>query len=114
MALIECYECKHQISSAVSACIQCGAPMSALNTSAPAAHVAQPTVQMSSSSVFASEAPVPVRPVPVWLIIGIVILPPVFVWFLLRSGHTTKQRMLGFGWLVVGIYLRVVTMLVGN
>lgn len=121
MALIECYECKRQISSAASACVQCGAPVSAVQSAQPAAYVppsrgnaAQPTVQVSPSSVFASEQPVPVRAVPIWLMIGIVILPPIFVWFLLRPGHTAKQRILGFGWLAVGIYGRLALMMTGS
>jgi hypothetical protein len=35
------------------------------------------------------------------LIIGIVILPVIFVWFLLRQGYSTTTRILGFGWLIL-------------
>lgn len=29
------------------------------------------------------------------------LLPMVFVWFLLRNGHSAKQRLFGFGWLAL-------------
>ena len=34
-----------------------------------------------------------------WLKIMVFLLPAFFVWFLLRNGHSSKQRLLGFGWL---------------
>lgn len=36
-----------------------------------------------------------------WLKIMVFLLPMVFVWFLLRSGHSAKQRLFGFGWLAL-------------
>lgn len=39
------------------------------------------------------------RPVEGWLKIMVFLLPAFFVWFLLRNGHSSKQRLLGFGWL---------------
>ncbi|MFJ2488733.1 hypothetical protein [Pseudomonas sp. NPDC087639] len=41
------------------------------------------------------------RPVEGWLKIMVFLLPMVFVWFLLRSGHSAKQRLFGFGWLAL-------------
>ncbi|MHA3739033.1 hypothetical protein ACXR0M_25630 [Pseudomonas sp. Eth.TT006] len=41
------------------------------------------------------------RPVEGWLKIMIFLLPMVFVWFLLRNGHSLKQRFFGFGWLAL-------------
>lgn len=38
-----------------------------------------------------------------WWIVGIVAAPIIFVWPLLRRGHSTLARVLGFGWLVVGL-----------
>jgi hypothetical protein len=43
------------------------------------------------------------RRVSVPLIIGIVLVPIVFSWFLLRKGHSTLSRVLGFGWLGLGL-----------
>ena len=39
------------------------------------------------------------RPVEGWLKIMVFLLPMVFVWFLLRNGHSAKQQLFGFGWL---------------
>lgn len=50
-------------------------------------------------------APGGVRPVELWLKLMIFFLPPFFVWFLLRRGHSTGQRLLGFGWLALMILL---------
>ena len=41
------------------------------------------------------------RPVEGWLKIMVFLLPMVFVWFLLRNGHSAKQRLFGFGWLAL-------------
>lgn len=41
------------------------------------------------------------RPVEGWLKIMVFLIPMVFVWFLLRSGHSAKQRLFGFGWLAL-------------
>ena len=41
------------------------------------------------------------RPVEGWLKIMIFLLPMVFVWFLLRYGHSMKQRFFGFSWLAL-------------
>lgn len=39
-----------------------------------------------------------------WLLgIGIFVLPYVFVWWLLRKGHSTLSRVLGFGWLALAL-----------
>lgn len=59
--------------------------------------MAQPrgTVQ-STSTVSPPDAARSVSPL---LGLGIFILPPVFTWCLLRKGHTTTQRLLGFSWL---------------
>lgn len=45
------------------------------------------------------------RPVELWLKLMIFFLPPFFVWFLLRRGHSLGQRLLGFGWLALMILL---------
>ncbi|MDN3223672.1 hypothetical protein [Pseudomonas nunensis] len=41
------------------------------------------------------------RPVEGWLKIMAFLLPPFFVWFLLRPGHSLQQRLIGFGWLAL-------------
>jgi hypothetical protein len=142
MALIECYECKRNISSQALVCIHCGAPMAERAAPAHAAAVAAPA--QASTISFGSlprnkavpeavalppmaeplpkvlpaaagrrrrqqaEQPVVMpgnadgsRPVEGWLKIMVFLMPLVFVWFLLRSGHSMKQRFFGFGWLAL-------------
>lgn len=52
-------------------------------------------------STFTPAVAPPQRKVGILLFIGILFLPIIFVWFLLRKGHTTLARVLGFGWLLV-------------
>ncbi|MFT4179272.1 MAG: hypothetical protein QM612_07390 [Thermomonas sp.] len=47
----------------------------------------------------------PTRKVGILLFIGILFLPYIFVWFLLRKGHSTLARTLGFGWLLLLFWL---------
>lgn len=47
----------------------------------------------------------PQRKVGILLFIGILFMPIIFVWFLLRKGNTTSARVLGFGWLLVLFFL---------
>jgi len=137
MALIECYECKRNISSEALVCIHCGAPMAehAAMHAQPAAQTA--TISFGSlprnntvpeAAIAPAAPPLPKvmpaaagrrrrqqaaqaleqpanadgsRPVEGWLKIMVFLLPMVFVWFLLRSGHSAKQRLFGFGWLAL-------------
>lgn len=130
MALIECYECKQSISSTAPACIHCGAPagtvQAATSTAAPVQAPlsfgrlpADEKVARVTPAAFGRKrktqapadvtAPIPaangVRPVELWLKLMIFFLPPFFVWFLLRRGHSVGQRLLGFGWLGLMILL---------
>jgi hypothetical protein len=130
MALIECYECKQRISSTAPACIHCGAPagtvQAATSTAAPVQaplsfgrlpedeKVARVTPaafgrKRKTEAPIELAAPMPasngVRPVELWLKLMIFFLPPFFVWFLLRRGHSVGQRLLGFGWLGLMILL---------
>jgi len=41
------------------------------------------------------------RKVGVGLFLGVFFLPFIFAWFLLRKGHSTLARVLGFSWLVI-------------
>ncbi len=43
------------------------------------------------------------RKVSVLLGIGIFLFPVIFVWFTLRKGYSTKARVIGFSWLILGI-----------
>ncbi|WP_296268431.1 OB-fold protein [Pseudomonas sp. UBA6562] len=44
------------------------------------------------------------RPVGFLLGLGILFIPVIFVWFLLRKGHSTLARIVGFGWLVLCLF----------
>ncbi len=128
MALIECFECKQRISSTAPACIHCGAPAEAVQAATSTATPARaplsfgrlPTnesVPRVTPAAFGrkrkaeveAEIPAPApggpRPVELWLKLMIFLLPPFFVWFLLRRGHSLGQRLLGFGWLALMILL---------
>lgn len=84
MALINCSECDRMASDQAAACPHCGAPI-AKQTAAVQMHPAQ-TVS---------------RNVGFWLGVGIFLFPIVFVWFLLRQGHSTTSRIVGFAWLAL-------------
>jgi hypothetical protein len=47
------------------------------------------------------------RKVGIGLGIGIFLLPIVFSWFLLRKGHSTVSKVLGFGWLGLGLLIMI-------
>lgn len=41
--------------------------------------------------------------------LGILFIPFIFAWFLLRSGHTLLSRIIGFGWLILCVLFAVVS-----
>ncbi|UFQ99424.1 OB-fold protein [Pseudomonas wenzhouensis] len=84
MALITCYECDRMASDQATACPHCGAPI--------AKQAATPRTQ----PVFVVN-----RRVGFWLGVGIFLFPVIFVWFLLRQGHSTTSRVIGFAWLAL-------------
>ncbi len=84
MALITCYECDRMASDQATACPHCGAPI--------AKQAATPRTQ----PVFVVN-----RRVGFWLGVGIFLFPVIFVWFLLRQGHSTTSRVIGFVWLAL-------------
>ncbi|MNO80895.1 TRNA-anti-like protein [compost metagenome] len=84
MALINCEECDRMASDQAAACPHCGAPIARQ----PAPAQAQPRVQV-------------IRSVGFWLGVGILLFPIVFVWFLLRQGHSATSRVIGFAWLAL-------------
>jgi len=45
------------------------------------------------------------RKVSTKLFFGILVLPYIFVWFLLRKGHPVLTRVLGFSWLLLMVYM---------
>ena len=88
MALIACNECSREISDTAHACPGCGAPVKADSR---ATNLKQPPRQSE-------------RMVSLPLFLGMVVFPLIFVWFLLRKGHTTQSRVIGFAWLVIHFF----------
>lgn len=86
MALINCSECDRMASDQAAACPHCGAPIA----KQAAAVQVQPTPAISRSVGF-------------WLGVGIFLFPVVFVWLLLRQGHSTTSRVIGFAWLAIAL-----------
>ncbi|WP_017940289.1 hypothetical protein [Zestomonas thermotolerans] len=93
MALINCGECDRMASDQAVACPHCGAPIAKQTA----------TVQMHPAQAMS-------RNVGFWLGVGIFLFPVIFVWFLLRQGHSTTSRVIGFVWLA----LMVVAMASGD
>ncbi|WP_027705046.1 OB-fold protein [Zymobacter palmae] len=75
MSTIYCSACGTEMNNQATACPKCG----------------KPTNTTSS------------RKVSIGLIIGIIFLPMIFVWFLLRKGYSTFSRVAGFIWLAVSV-----------
>lgn len=86
MALINCGECERMASDQAVACPHCGAPIG----------------KQAAPVRAAAVAPVS-RSVGFWLGLGILLVPLVFVWFLLRQGHSTTSRVIGFAWLALAL-----------
>lgn len=84
MALITCNECDRMASDQAAACPHCGAPIARLAATA------------QVQRVFVTN-----RSIGFWLGLGIFLFPFIFVWFLLRQGHSTTSRVIGFGWLAL-------------
>lgn len=99
MALVECYECSKQMSDIASACPGCGAPHPRPSRQAPQAQGSWQGDMLPRSTPAA-----PQRRVGFLLGLGIFLLPFIFAWFLLRSGHSTLSRIIGFGWMVFFLY----------
>lgn len=84
MALIHCAECDRMASDQAAACPHCGAPIAE---------------QLLPSNKGAKQPAS--RRVGFALGVGIFFVPVVFVWFLLRQGHSVASRVVGFAWLAV-------------
>lgn len=75
MPMINCPDCKKEMSDSAPACPNCGKPN--------------------------ASAPTEVRAVSILLGIGIFLIPLIFAWFTLRKGHTTKAKVISFIWLAL-------------
>ncbi|MGU5630209.1 hypothetical protein [Aeromonas caviae] len=89
MSLIECPDCKHQISDAAVSCPHCGRP----NT--PPVIVPEPESQQAAVQ----------RKTSTRLKVGIVLLPMLFAWFTLGKGYSQRARLFSFAWLLFTLML---------
>lgn len=85
MALIACNECSKQVSETAPSCPGCGAVVNVKN------HKLATNGNQK-------------RSVGILLGIGILVFPIVFSWFLLRKGHSSLSRIIGFSWLALTIF----------
>lgn len=92
MALVDCSECGNQISDKAISCPHCGAPLE--NNS--------PHFQFTGQEPSAIDGE---RTVGAVLWIGILLLPIVFVWMLLRKGYSISSRVWGFAYLLVSFLI---------
>lgn len=89
MALIDCGECGRMASDQAAACPHCGVPI--------APSLVSPQLAFGDLTVAR-------RSVGFWLGLGIFLVPMIFAWFLLRKGHSTTSRIIGFGWLAFALF----------
>lgn len=88
MPLIQCPDCKKEMSDAAPTCPNCGRP----NT------ISNPVHNSVTNDV-------PSRKVGFLLLVGIVFFPLLFAWFTLRNGYSKKSRVISFGWLVLCVVI---------
>jgi hypothetical protein len=62
-------------------------------------------------TVVPASAPAPERQVGYLLGTGILFLPLVFAWFTLRNGHSRTARTVAFGWMGIGLFIWIVTVM---
>lgn len=89
MPLIQCPDCKKDISDIAPSCPHCGRPNAA-------AEIVQPSI-----------APLPAGPrkVSIPLMVGIILIPFISSWLTLRNGYSTKARAISFGWLALTLLI---------
>lgn len=88
MPLIQCPDCKKEISDAAPSCPNCGRP-----------NVVDMTKQHTSQLI--SEP----RKVSIPLIVGIIMIPFISSWFTLRKGYSTTARVVSLSWMVLAIVI---------
>lgn len=64
----------------------------------------------TNTSPFPSQPQQPAtRKVSILLGLGIIFFPLIFAWFTLRAGHTTFSRVVSFSWLVLSLFIMMVS-----
>jgi hypothetical protein len=88
-----CDKCGREFPEDREACPRCGSQVSTQKEPA-GKEIQKPTVASTGNGV---------RKVGIGLIIGIIFLPFIFVWFLLRNGYSKMARIISFAWLAIAI-----------
>ncbi|WP_299495431.1 hypothetical protein [uncultured Shewanella sp.] len=89
MALIQCSQCQQLISKDISACPLCG----------------HPNEQQTQSPVINSEN---TRKISWPLLLGIIFIPYIFTWFILRKGYRITSQAIALGWLAFMLYFMAI------
>ncbi|MFB2853507.1 DUF4875 domain-containing protein [Aeromonas allosaccharophila] len=89
MPLIQCPDCKNNISDAAPSCPHCGRPNTPVE-------IATATTPLQPSGQ---------RKVSIPLMVGIILIPFISAWFTLRKGYSTRARVISFGWLALGLVI---------
>lgn len=89
MALIQCSQCHQPISTGVSTCPLCG-------------HLNEQ--QLPPDTTTEVTKPVVAKEVSWPLLLGIIFLPYIFVWFILRKGYRFTTQAIALGWLAFMLY----------
>lgn len=84
-----CIECRAVIKAKAEMCPNCGVQVGAQSTSNFAAPIT-PKNKNDEGKV-----------VDFWLGVGIVLMPYIFAWFLLRNGYSMRSRAISFIWMAV-------------
>lgn len=104
---VDCPYCAEKILAKASYCKHCGKQVrhiskDSIESSMSAASEVDKYTSSSNKSTqntTISGAPKISREVSLLLILGILFVPYIFVWFLLKSGYSNQARLIGFGWL---------------
>lgn len=101
MALVSCLECNKEISESAPACPNCGAPKNGFPQQSGTEY--NKVRFANNKDTYYKEK----RHVGFLLGLGILFFPIIFVWFLLRKGHSTIARIIGFSYFFVGILFSI-------
>lgn len=96
MALIDCYECNNHVSDSATSCPKCGAPV-------------QKQTNGSYIPPRRNKPAVASRKVSILLVIGVVVFPYIFAWFLIRKNYSVNARTAGFCWLGLCVVLPIMS-----
>lgn len=82
-------------------------PRTGLSHTSQVAKFSRPAQGVHQSDSYAESQSREYRQVSFILGFGIFLVPVIFSWFLLRSGHTKTSRLIGFSWLMLYLYVNI-------